>query len=164
MHFGAIKEYDIANGPGVRVSLFVSGCRNHCKGCFQPETWNFNYGEEFTAETESQIIEMLDDENIDGLSVLGGDPMEPENRAPLTSFLWKVKAYYPKKTVWLYTGYLYEQLSDLPIMEYIDVLVDGRFIEEQKDITLVFRGSSNQRIIDVRKTTKEGEVVLYEVR
>ena len=163
MHFGAIKEYDIANGEGVRVSLFVSGCRNHCKGCFQPETWDFNYGEEFTEETESQIIEMLDDENIDGLSVLGGDPMEPENRVPLTSFLWKVKAYYPKKTVWLYTGYLYEQLSDLSIMEYIDVLVDGRFIEEQKDITLVFRGSSNQRIIDVRKTREEGEIALYEV-
>ena len=163
MHFGAIKEYDIANGEGVRVSLFVSGCRNHCKGCFQPETWDFNYGEEFTEETESKIIEMLDDENIDGLSVLGGDPMEPENRVPLTYFLWKVKAYYPKKTVWLYTGYLYEQLSDLPIMEYIDVLVDGQFIEEQKDITLIFRGSSNQRIIDVRKTREEGEIALYEV-
>lgn len=164
MHFGAIKEYDIANGEGVRVSLFVSGCRNHCKGCFQPETWDFNYGEEFTAETESRIIELLDDENVDGLSVLGGDPMEPENRVPLTSLLWKVRKYFPQKTIWVYTGYLYEQLSDLSIMEYIDVLVDGRFVEELKNITLAFRGSENQRIIDVRKTIKEGEVVLYEVR
>jgi anaerobic ribonucleoside-triphosphate reductase activating protein len=164
MHFGAIKEYDIANGPGVRVSLFVSGCRNHCKGCFQPETWDFNYGEEFTAETESRIIELMGNENIDGLSVLGGDPMEFENRVPLTPFLWEVKHYFPQKNIWVYTGYLYEQLSGLPIMEYIDVLVDGPFIEELKNITLAFRGSENQRIIDVRKTIKEGEVTLYEVR
>ena len=160
MYYGAIKEYDIANGPGVRVSLFVSGCRNHCKGCFQPETWDFNYGEEFTSETEDHIIEMLAGENIDGLSVLGGDPMEPENRIPLTPFLWKVKHYFPQKSIWVYTGYLYEQLSYLPIMEYIDVLVDGKFIEEKKDISLAFRGSTNQRIIDVRKSREDREIVL----
>ncbi len=150
MNYGAIKACDIANGVGVRVSLFVSGCRNHCKGCFQPETWDFDYGEPFTEETKERIFSLMDHEFIDGLSVLGGDPLEPENREVLTPFLKEVRERFPTKTIWVYTGYIYENLKHLEAMQYIDVLVDGPFIESEKDITLTFRGSRNQRIIHLR--------------
>ena len=150
MNYGRIKKHDIANGPGVRVSLFVSGCRNHCHGCFNPETWDFDYGEPFTQKTEKEIIEALCPSWIQGLSVLGGDPMEPENQEALLPFLRRVKEELPEKDVWLYTGYSFESVSGSPLLSYVDVVVDGPFIEEQIDLSLVFRGSRNQRIIHLK--------------
>ena len=172
MYYGNIKKSDIANGPGVRVSLFVTGCTHHCKGCFNEETWNFKYGEPFTEKTEEQILKLLEPSYVSGLTVLGGEPMEYVNQKELLPFLKKVKENYPKKTIWCYTGYVYEK--DLlgrmiqkwkitkEILELIDVLVDGPFIEEQKDITLLFRGSANQRLIDVPQSLAAGEVILWE--
>ena len=161
MNYGRIKKTDIANGPGVRVSLFVSGCRNHCKGCFQPETWDFNYGEEYDGvNTANDIVKALTPDYISGLSILGGDPMEPENIDEVTSLCYIVKLLFPNKTIWLYTGYTWEDIRIRypEILNYIDVLVDGPFIEDLKDISLAFRGSSNQRIIDVPATLKTGYI------
>lgn len=151
MNYGKIKKNDIANGPGVRVSLFVSGCRNHCPGCFNPETWDFGYGEPFTKKTEKEIIKALRPSWIQGLSILGGDPMEPENHKALLPLLKRIRITCPGKDVWLYTGYTYEQIRDSEILKWVDVLVDGPFIEAEKDISLAFRGSRNQRIIPLRK-------------
>jgi anaerobic ribonucleoside-triphosphate reductase activating protein len=163
MNYGAIKKTDIANGPGVRVSLFVSGCRNRCKGCFNPETWDFNYGELFNMRVIDDILEALAPDHIAGLTVLGGDPMEPENIIGVDALSRAVKEKYPDKTIWIYTGYTYERLKNIvDVMEYIDVLVDGPFIESKKDISLKFRGSSNQRIIDVPKSRESEKVVLWE--
>ena len=147
MYYSVIKKCDIANGPGVRVSLFVSGCRNHCKGCFQPETWDFNFGQPFTRETENEIVEALRPAWIQGLTILGGDPMEPENREVLLPFLKRLRTELPDKDIWLYTGYLWEDVSNEPILNLVDVLVDGPYIEEEKGAGLAFRGSRNQRII-----------------
>ncbi len=163
MYYGNIKEIDIADGEGVRVSLFVSGCRNCCKGCFQKETWNFCYGRLFTKETEDHIIEALGKEFISGLSVLGGEPFEEENQLVLTPFLARVKKAYPEKDIWCFTGYVFERdLKPLDgrkhtdcteeMLSYIDVLVDGPFILEQKDISLRFRGSRNQRILHLKNS------------
>ena len=161
MNYGNIKECDIADGPGVRVSLFVSGCRHHCKGCFYKETWDFDYGMPYTKETEDEIIRLLAPSYIQGLTLLGGEPFEPENQKELAGLLKRVRETYPDKDIWCYTGYLYD--VDLPeggrvhtevteeMLSYIDVLVDGEFIEEEKDVTLVFRGSRNQRIIELGK-------------
>lgn len=161
MHYGNIKECDIADGPGVRVSLFVSGCRHHCKGCFNPETWDFEYGELYTEETQEKILKLLAPGYIRGFTLLGGEPFEPENQRELVKLLRRIKEEYPGKDIWCYSGYLYD--SDLAeggsvytevteeMLSYIDVLVDGEFVEELKDVTLVFRGSSNQRIIELRK-------------
>lgn len=161
MRYGKINKTDIANGPGVRVSLFVSGCRNRCKGCFNPETWSFDYGEPFTMRTIEEILEALAPDYISGLSVLGGDPFEPENIIGVFELCRQVKALYPDKTIWIYTGYQYEAFKDIPgTMEYIDVLVDGPFIEAQKNISLQFRGSSNQRVIDVQASRSSGSVKL----
>ena len=165
MYYGRIKKTDIANGPGVRVSLFVSGCRNHCKGCFQPETWSFNYGQEYDGvNTVNEIIEALSPEYISGLSILGGDPIERENISEVVTLCNLVKRLYPNKTIWLYTGYKYEDIAEMypNILEVIDVMVDGPFIEDLKDISLVFRGSSNQRIIDVPESIRSGRVVEVE--
>ena len=151
MNYAEIKKVDIANGPGVRVSLFVSGCRNHCKGCFNPETWDFDYGRPFTRETEDEIIEALRPSWIQGLSILGGEPTEEENAAVLIPFLKRVRAVLPDKDIWLYSGYTYEMLRDKEILTLVDVLVDGPFLLEQKDAGLAFRGSRNQRIIDLRE-------------
>ena len=151
MYYSGLKKTDIANGPGVRVSLFVSGCRNHCPGCFQPETWDFDYGEPFTRETEDEIIEALRPSWIQGLSILGGEPTEEENAAVLIPFLKRVRAVLPDKDIWLYSGYTYEALRDKEILTLVDVLVDGPFLLEQKDAGLAFRGSRNQRIIDLRE-------------
>ena len=151
MNYAEIKKVDIANGPGVRVSLFVSGCRNHCKGCFNPETWDFDYGRPFTRETEDEIIEALRPSWIQGLSILGGEPTEEENAAVLIPFLKRVRAALPDKDIWLYSGYTYEALLDKEILTLADVLVDGPFLLEQKDAGLAFRGSRNQRIIDLRE-------------
>ena len=149
MKYCKIKKTDIANGPGVRVSLFVSGCRNHCPGCFQPETWDFEYGSSFTAETEDLLIEALRPSWIQGLSLLGGDPIEPENQEGLLPLLQRLKTEFPDKDIWLYTGYSFELIRDASLLQYVDVVVDGPFIEAEKDISLAFRGSRNQRIIDV---------------
>lgn len=151
MNYAEIKKVDIANGPGVRVSLFVSGCRNHCKGCFNPETWDFDYGRPFTRETEDEIIEALRPSWIQGLSILGGEPTEEENAAVLIPFLKRVRAALPEKDIWLYSGYTYETLQGEEILTLVDVLVDGPFLLEQKDAGLAFRGSRNQRIIDLKE-------------
>lgn len=157
MNYGAIKKTDVADGIGVRVSLFVSGCRNHCPGCFQPETWNFDFGQPFTQETENEIIKALEHSFIAGFSLLGGEPFEPENQEVLAPFLEKIKKTYPKKDIWCWTGYILEK--DLQeggrkhtpftdrMLACIDVLVDGPFIQEQRNLMLEFRGSENQRII-----------------
>ena len=165
MNYGEIKKYDIADGPGIRVSLFVSGCRHHCKGCFNYETWDFNYGKPYTEAVEAEILEALKPGYIAGLTLLGGEPFEPENQRELVKLLRKVKAAYPKKNIWSYTGFIYEkdlkeggrahtEVTD-EMLSYIDMLVDGPFIEEEKDITLQFRGSRNQRLIDLRKEREE---------
>ena len=151
MNYGAVKAVDIANGPGVRVSLFVSGCRNHCPDCFQPETWDFDFGKPFTKETEEKIISALRPSWIQGLSLLGGDPMEPENQEVLIPFLKRVREELPDKDIWLYTGYQLESVSGSPMLDLVDVVVDGPFIEEQKDAGLAFRGSRNQRIIHLER-------------
>lgn len=169
MHVGQIFKADIANGIGVRVSIFVSGCTNCCKNCFQPETWDFHYGHEFTKEVEDDLIEELSQAYYDGLSILGGEPFEPENQRELVKLIRRVKVECPGKTIWMYSGNTYEEM--LPggrrhtevtdeILDSIDILVDGRFEEELKDISLNFRGSSNQRIIDMKKTRATGQVVL----
>lgn len=152
MYYGKIKEYDIANGPGCRISLFVSGCRNHCKGCFNKETWDFNYGKKFNNHTILDILELLKKDGIQGLSILGGEPLAKENQHDVYKLVSNVKHWLPDKDIWLYTGYILGE--NIPkteftnfILQSIDVLVDGPFIEEEKDITLQFRGSKNQRII-----------------
>ena len=150
MNYCGLKKNDIANGDGVRVSLFVSGCRNHCKGCHNAEAWDFGYGKPFTKETEDEIIEALRPSWIQGLSVLGGEPCEVENETALLSFLQRIRAELPEKNIWLYSGYTYEILRNDKILKYVDVLVDGPFLQEQKDISLAFRGSRNQRILRLR--------------
>ena len=153
MYYCGIKKTDIANGPGVRVSLFVSGCRNQCPGCFNPETWDFDYGDPFTEKTEDEIITALRPSWIRGLSILGGDPMEPENQKEILPFIRRVKETYPGKDIGLYTGYRLEQVWDSPLLSYVDVVVDGPFVEKEKDAGLAFRGSRNQRIIDLKEKT-----------
>ena len=156
MYYSGIKIYDVANGPGFRVSLFVSGCRNHCKGCFNPETWSFTYGQEFTSETLQELVRLYDNPNISGLSILGGDPFEPENIDTVYEICKLMKFLKPAKDIWVWTGYdfLEDGLINLPVMKYIDVLIDGRFEEDNKDLTLKWRGSWNQRIIDVAESVK----------
>lgn len=168
MKYATIKKHDIANGPGVRVSLFVSGCLHHCKGCFNEEAWDFNYGNDFTNETIEEIINALKPDYIAGLSLLGGEPFEYVNQQGLLPLLKKVKELYPNKTIWAYSGFLYEELLKMKYLEtkeilnLIDVLVDGKFDIDLKDPLLYFRGSSNQRIIDMNKTRKNKEIVLHE--
>ena len=165
MNYGTIKEYDIADGPGVRVSLFVSGCRHHCKGCFNEETWNFNYGEPFTDEVKDRILKLLEPVYIQGFSLLGGEPFEPENQVVLVKLLREIKETYPKKDIWCYSGYLFDvdlaeggrvhtEVTD-EMLSYIDVLVDGEFVEALKNISLAFRGSSNQRILHLKEIRKK---------
>lgn len=159
MNYGNIKYLDIANGPGVRVSLFVSGCRNHCKGCFQPETWDFNYGKRFSAETMHNLMTMLMNPHVAGLSILGGDPFEPENRETVEDICKLAWLEFPEKNIWVWTGYKFEDLKDLPVMNYIDVLVDGPFVEGLKNLNLPYSGSSNQRVVDVEASLRCQEVV-----
>ena len=174
MHFGNIKKNDIANGEGVRVTLFVSGCRNRCKNCFNPETWNFNYGKEFTDEIANEILKALEPTYINGLTILGGEPFEVENQRDLVDFIKVVRNKYPNKNIWMYSGYLFDEDIHNPngkvhcevtdeILENIDILVDGKFIEELKNLSLKFRGSSNQRIILVQESLKENKIVLSEL-
>lgn len=168
MYYGEIKNCDIANGEGVRVTLFVSGCTNHCPGCFQPQTWDFCYGQPFTAQTEEEILSMLAPGYINGLTLLGGEPFEPENQRVLVPFLRRVREKYPEKNIWSFSGFTYEEMlaeGSHPrcevtdeFLSLLDVLVDGRFMEELKDISLRFRGSRNQRLIDLNATREKGEL------
>ncbi len=171
MNYGNIKYYDIADGQGVRVTLFVSGCTNKCPGCFQPETWDFDYGQPYTSQTEQEILEALKPDYIQGLTLLGGEPFEPENQRELVHLVKKVKEKYPEKDIWSYTGFVLDQdlleggrkhceVTD-EMLSYIDVLVDGPFKQELKNISLAFRGSENQRVIDLKKSLQEKEVILY---
>lgn len=150
MNYCGLKKNDIANGDGVRVSLFVSGCRNQCIGCHNPEAWDFSYGKPFTAETENEIIEALRPDWIQGISILGGEPCEEENAAVLLPLLQKIWWEIPEKDIWLFSGYTYEMLRGEEILRYVDVLVDGPFLLGQKDVSMAFRGSRNQRIIRLR--------------
>ena len=174
MYYGNIKKYDIADGEGVRVTLFVSGCTNKCKGCFQPETWDFCYGQPYTEETEKEVLDALNNDYIQGLTLLGGEPFEPDNQRVLVTLLRKVKEAYPDKDVWSYTGFVYDkdlvpggrrytEVTD-EMLSMIDVLVDGPFVEEKKNISLSYRGSENQRVINLKKSLQEGKVILYKVR
>ena len=160
MYYSKIIPMDIANGPGWRVSLFVSGCRRHCKGCFNKEAWDFNYGEKFSWETVHELERLVMNSNVSGLSILGGDPFEPENREWVEALCAYIKCNCPGKDIWVWTGYEFEDLRDLPVMKYIDVLVDGPFIEELRDLRLKYRGSSNQRVINVDESLRSCEMVL----
>ena len=172
MHYATIKECDVANGPGVRVSLFVSGCNHHCKGCFNEVAWNFEYGNEFTDETINKVLKDLDRDYIEGLSLLGGEPLEHANQKGLLPLIKKVKEKFPNKTIWCYTGYdlekdIIENMAKTnpttrELLKYIDVAVDGKFDEDQKSPKLRFRGSANQRILDVQETIKENKPVIIE--
>ncbi len=172
MNYATIKNCDIANGPGVRISLFVSGCRHHCKGCFNEVAWDFSYGESFTQETADSILKMMEPAHIKGITLLGGEPFEPENQPTLLQLLRQVRAMFPEKSVWCFSGYLFDRdilpgkLGDPTItremLGLIDVLVDGPFILEKKDLTLRFRGSSNQRLINVPASLEQGQIVLWE--
>ena len=172
MHYGEIKNCDIANGEGVRISLFVSGCTNHCENCFQPQTWDFDYGKPFTKETEDELLRLLAPGYINGLTLLGGEPFEPKNQRVLLPFLRRVKRELPQKTIWSFTGFTWEELHTPDsnprcevtdeLLSLLDVLVDGRYVEALHDISLRFRGSSNQRIIDVKKTLSSGTLTLWD--
>lgn len=174
MYYGEIKKADIANGVGVRVSLFVSGCNHRCKGCFNEMTWDFTYGQPFTEETEREILEALQPDYISGLTLLGGEPLEHSNQVALLPLLEKVKELYPNKTIWCYTGFLFERdilcrmckewTETAKMLSFLDVLVDGPFIEAKKNISLPFRGSENQRLIDIKKSLSSGQTVLWEKR
>ena len=173
MHYGELKKCDIANGIGVRVTLFVSGCTNHCPDCFQPQTWDFDYGRAFTDETKAEIFAELDKPFLNGLTVLGGEPFEPRNQRELLPLLREVREKYPDKTIWCFTGFRLEdellrsgsyprcEVTD-ELLACINVLVDGRFVKELKDISLQFRGSRNQRVIDMDRTREAGKITIWE--
>lgn len=170
MNYAVIKKFDIANGPGVRASLFVSGCRHRCKNCFNSEAWNFNYGKPFDDKAVLELMQALSQEYIEGFSLLGGEPFEPENRVELVKLLRKIRSELPQKTVWCYTGFLFEDLLSkseqfpeiVQMLECMDVLVDGRFVEELKNPELIFRGSENQRILDVKASLLSGKACLFD--
>ena len=174
MYYSAIKRSDIANGEGIRTTLFVSGCRNKCKNCFNPETWSFTHGEPFTPEVAESILATFRSPCVAGMTLLGGEPMEPENQRELLPFIREFKKRYPDKTLWIFTGNLYEELTagvgnhpkctndTAELLSYADILVDGRFEEDKKSLGIRFRGSTNQRIIDMNKTRETGEIVIWE--
>lgn len=171
MNYGEIKKYDIANGEGVRVTLFVSGCRNHCFNCFQPETWSFDYGKPFDQAAKDELFQALDHPYVQGLTLLGGDPFEPENQEALVPLLQEIRQRFPEKDVWAFTGYVLDQdlleggrlhgpVTDA-FLSLVDVLVDGPFVQDLYDISLKFRGSANQRVIDLKRSLAEQDVILY---
>lgn len=173
MNYGTIKKYDIANGTGVRVSLFVSGCTHHCAGCFNSETWDFNYGKQYTSETQAEILAALDFGHISGLTLIGGEPMEPENQRVLIKLVKEVKKSFPDKNIWCYTGYNFEnellknsrarcEVTD-ELLRHIDIIVDGKFEIDKRNLMLKFRGSENQRIILVQESLYTGKTVLSEL-
>ena len=163
MRYNKIRKMDISNGPGVRVSIFMQGCTFNCKGCFNPETHDFNGGEEFNDEVIERVLKLCENKNIKGLSILGGEPMHPKNIEGTTKLVKKFKEKMPEKTIWVWTGFTFDKdLKDKEAVKYIDVIVDGQFKEELKNPTLMWRGSSNQRVIDVQKSLKENEAILFE--
>lgn len=172
MNYADIKQYDIANGPGVRISVFVSGCNHHCKDCFNEVAWDFNYGTPFTEETIETVIEYMKPSYIAGLTLLGGEPMEPVNQRGLLPLVRRVKEVYPEKTIWCFTGFLFDRdivetmFDTIPetreLVSYFDVMVDGKFVAELKNVNLRFKGSSNQRTIMVQDSLKRKEIVLWE--
>ena len=162
MRYNLIRKMDIADGPGVRVSIFLQGCEFHCKNCFNPETWNFDKGEEFTDEVLERLLDLCDEEYVQGLSILGGEPLHPRNIEGTIKIAKAFRERYPKKDLWVWSGFLFENVVNKDIFNYIDVLVDGQYKDELHDFRLKWRGSSNQRVIDVKKSLKKGEVVLYE--
>ena len=169
MNYADIKKIDVANGEGVRVSVFVSGCNHHCKGCFNQCAWDFNYGKKFTEKEEQQIIDYMNHDYISGLSLLGGEPLEPRNQEGLLPLVKKVKEKFPNKDIWCYTGFDFEKdvvekmaknnETTRELLKYIDIIVDGKFEEDKKDLKLQFRGSSNQKIVDVKKSLQTGKVI-----
>lgn len=173
MYYGDIKNCDIANGVGVRVTLFVSGCTNRCEGCFQPQTWDFSYGKPFTKDTEDEIIQMLKPSYIKGLTLLGGEPFEPDNQRALLPFVKRVKEIYPEKNIWAFTGFTLEKLWEQEphprcevtdeLLSFVDILVDGRFEKDKKNLMLKFRGSENQRLIDMNATRETGVITMYDI-
>ena len=173
MNYADIKRIDVANGEGVRVSVFVSGCNHHCKGCFNQCAWDFNYGNKFTEKQENEVLKDLDHDYISGLSLLGGEPLEPTNQEGLLPLVKKVKEKFPDKKIWCYTGFDFEKdvvgkmakqsETTKELLQYLDVIVDGKFEEEKKDLKLRFRGSSNQRILDVQESLKENKLVEYKI-
>lgn len=170
MNYAALKKTDVANGPGIRVSLFVSGCTHRCRGCFNAEAWDFSYGEPYTEETAEEVLAALAPPHIRGLSILGGEPLEPANRPQVLELVKRVRAAFPQKDIWCYTGYTYEKdllkwaaegaSEVVELLSLLDVLVDGEFVEEEKDLRLAFRGSRNQRLIDVGASLSQGVTVL----
>ena len=162
MRYNLIRKMDISDGPRVRVSIFMQGCEFHCKNCFNPETWGFDGGQEFTDDTINEVIELGKPDHIKGLSILGGEPMHPKNIEGTTKLARMFKEKFPNKTLWSWTGFTYEQIKDKEVFNYIDVLVDGRFVDELRNPNLKWKGSSNHRVIDIKKTRKKNEIVLYE--
>lgn len=162
MYYGKLESCSISSGPGCRVSLFVSGCEHRCKNCFNPETWDFNHGKEFTEDTINSILELAKPSYIRGISILGGEPAHPRNLPEILKLTRKFKEVYPEKDIWLWTGYLLEEVFEDLVDSKIDVVVDGRFVEELKDLRLKYRGSSNQRVIDFKETLRTGDIILYE--
>ncbi len=162
MRYNKIRKMDVSNGPGIRVSIFLQGCEFHCKNCFNPETWSFKSGKEFNEDAINRVLELADKETISGLSILGGEPMHPKNIEGTIELAKKFKEKFPKKTVWVWSGFLYEDVlkRDPEVFNYIDVMVDGQYVDELHDPTLRWKGSSNQRVIDIKKTKKSGKVVL----
>jgi anaerobic ribonucleoside-triphosphate reductase activating protein len=161
MRYNKIRKMDISNGPGIRVSIFMQGCTFHCKNCFNKETWDFKSGKEFTDDTINRIIELCNNKNIQGLSILGGEPLHPWNIKGTTKLAKTFKEKYPDKNLWIWSGFLFEQLKDKDIFKYVDVLVDGQYKDELHNPTLKYCGSSNQRVIDIKETLKNKEITLY---
>ncbi len=161
MRYAKIRKMDIANGPGVRVSVFVQGCSFHCKNCFNPETWDFHGGKEFNDSIIAEILDLCKDDYVTGLSILGGEPMHPNNIEGTTLLAKRFKERYPKKSIWVWSGFLFDTLKDKDVLQYVDVLVDGQFEDDKKNPNLKWRGSSNQRIIDVKKSLKKKDIILY---
>lgn len=172
MNYATIKKVDVANGPGVRVSLFVSGCTHHCKGCFNAQAWDFAYGEPFTEETEQYLLKLIAPDYIEGITLLGGEPLEPQNQEGLLPFILKVRGQYPGKSIWCFTGYDFEKdvlarmMAESEVSRQLiplfDVLVDGKFVEEKRNLSLKFRGSENQRVLDVKQSLEAGKAVWRE--
>ena len=160
MRYNKIREMDISNGPGIRVSIFMQGCEFHCKNCFNPETWSFTKGNEFNKETIDRVLELANKDYIKGLSILGGEPMHPKNEENTTKLAKAFKEKYPNKTIWMWSGFLYEDIKDKEVFKYIDVLVDGQYKDELHDFRLKYRGSSNQRVIDIKKSLKNKKTIL----
>ena len=162
MRYSKIRKMDISNGPGVRVSIFMQGCTFNCKNCFNPETHSFDGGNEFTEETIERVLNLCSNENIVGLSILGGEPLHPKNIDGTTALAKRFKEKYPNKTIWVWTGFLFENLKDSEVIKYLDVLIDGQYVDELHSPLLKWKGPANQRVIDVQKTLKENKIILYE--